>query len=130
LDYLKVKPSEKETAARLARSAAGAALESDVEQERFSNGGNYDGEAKTFIPGEGLPLDDSNVLKPVVTTAFTVEQKQQIRDLLANASSVKEVEEIESAVRKGILPDRLKRSAENNERSVDDEREYKIQKLS
>lgn len=138
LDYNKVNRSERETAARLARSAAGAALESDVQREWYSitndkddntAGGDYNN-VKTFIPGEGiLSLGDENGT-PSKATAFTAEQKQQIRDLLANASSVKEVEEIENSVRKGILPERLmKRSLPSDVDDDNNERDTKIQKI-
>lgn len=101
LDYSKVKTSEREKATRLAQSTTGAALESDVEQERHTNG-----REKTFIPGEGLSFEDD--VKPAAVNTFTLEQKQQIRELLISASSVKEIEEIESAVRRGVLPEKLK----------------------
>lgn len=42
--------------------------------------------------------------KSFVAANFTPEQKDMIRDLLSKASSVQEVEEIESAVRRGVLP--------------------------
>lgn len=103
LDYSKVKPAEREKAARFASSAAGAALESDLQLEQHSIGDN--GQTKTFTPGELLPDE----ITPYVSTTFTAEQKQQIRELLENASSVKEVEEIENAVARGILPDKLKK---------------------
>jgi hypothetical protein len=104
LDYSKVKPSEREKATRLAQSTTGAALESDIELERQTNG-----QEKTFVPGEGIPFEDD--AKPSSVNAFTVEQKQQIRELLINATSVKDIEEIESAVRRGLLPEKLR---ENN----------------
>lgn len=40
-------------------------------------------------------------------TLFSSEEKEAIRNLLANAGSIQEVEEIENAVRKGVLPDQL-----------------------
>ena len=42
-----------------------------------------------------------------VVTLFSAEEKEAIRNLLANAGSIQEVEAIESAVQKGILPDQL-----------------------
>jgi U2 small nuclear ribonucleoprotein A' len=80
---------------------------------------------KTFVPGEGLLINGEHddefgpLLVPETETAahgaatasngktavaFTDEQKQAIRQLLANAVSVKEMEAIESAVKRGILP--------------------------
>jgi U2 small nuclear ribonucleoprotein A' len=97
LDFEKVKAVERDRAQRLANSAAGAALQSDVQNEATA--------AKTFTPGEGLHA--------IVT--FTMEQKEQIRELLANAASAKEVEEIENAVKKGFLPPALMK---NNKRQA------------
>lgn len=97
LDYVKIKPAERDRARRLASSAAGAALESDVQSER----------AKTFEPGEGIESGG----KSFVAANFTAEQKDMIRNLLSKASSVQEVEEIESAVRRGVLPVALQRLA-------------------
>jgi U2 small nuclear ribonucleoprotein A' len=95
LDFVKIKPAERDRAQRLANSAAGAALESDVQSDR----------AKTFEPGEGMGG------KSFVAANFTAEQKDRIRELLAKASSVQEVEEIESAVRRGVLPGALQHLA-------------------
>jgi hypothetical protein len=64
------------------------------------------------VPGESL--DEAKA----VIISFTAEQKEQIRQLLADASSAKELEEIEAAVRKGVLPEALqshKRKRENGE---------------
>lgn len=108
---MKIKVAEREKAERLANSAAGAALEGDVKQEARQNA------TKTFVPGESL--DEAKA----VVISFTSEQKEQIRQLLANASSAKELEEIESAVRRGVLPEALqshKRKRESTEpESVD-----------
>jgi U2 small nuclear ribonucleoprotein A' len=89
LDYVKIKPAERDRASRLASSAAGAALESDVQAE-----------TKSFVPGESAKEDG----RSFVAASFTAEQKDMIRDLLAKASSVTEVEEIERAVQRGVLP--------------------------
>jgi len=107
LDFSRVKPSERVRAERLASSAAGAALESDVrveaaqQRQRTNNSADSDG-AKTFEPGEGVEGGDGS--KSFVVANFSDEQKEQIRQLLANASSAKEVEEIENSVRRGVLP--------------------------
>jgi U2 small nuclear ribonucleoprotein A' len=103
LDFTKVKNSEREKARRLANSAAGAALEGDIQQEARTA-------TKTFVPGESL--DDAKA----VVISFTAEEKEQIRNLLANASSAKELEEIETSVKSGVLPEALrgnKRKREN-----------------
>ena len=83
--------SERERAERLANSAAGAALESDVQQEAKSA-------TKTFVPGEGESAEESFV------TNFTPEQKEMIRQMVANAKSPAEIDEIERSVRRGIFP--------------------------
>ena len=81
LDFAKIKPAERAKAQRLGQSAAGAALEEDI---------------KTFVPGEDLPKEGK--------ASFTDDEKEQIRQLLANASSSKEIEAIEAAITNGILP--------------------------
>ena len=65
---------------------------------------------KSFVPGEGLSEQGG---RSFVSANFTVEQKELIRKLLENASSVQEVEEIENAVRSGLLPVGLSRSGTN-----------------
>ena len=84
LDFQRVKPSERATAQRWAQSAAGAALEKDLE------------EVKTFVPGESIEK-----------RMFTSEEKEGIRQLLAQAATAQEVEEIENAVQRGVLPAQL-----------------------
>jgi hypothetical protein len=100
LDCIKIKREERIRAIRLAKSAAGVALESDI-QKQITNGISSSSTVKTFTPGESV--DGTTVL-----TLFSVEEKEAIRNLLANAESVQQVEEIESAVRKGILPDQIR----------------------
>jgi hypothetical protein len=107
LDFAKVRASERERAERLASSAAGAALEGDIQQEAKQNSSA----TKTFVPGESL--DEAKA----VVISFTTEQKEQIGQLLANASSAKELEEIEAAIKRGVLPEVLrdnKRKREDN----------------
>lgn len=103
LDFIKITTSERDRAQRLANSAAGAALESDIQQEAKST------TTKTFVPGEGESAEESFV------TSFTPEQKATIRDMVANAKSPAEIDEIERSVRRGIFPtllDNRKRPAE------------------
>jgi hypothetical protein len=108
LDFTRIKPCERDRASRLANSAAGAALESDVALERATQYNTV----KTFVPGEAFS-DESNGGKSFVAANFSSEQKELIRSLLANASSVQEVEEIESAVRRGVLPTALQTLVKN-----------------
>ena len=105
LDFQKVTNLDRCKAERLAKSAADAALERDVQQE------------KTFVPGEGRSAQES------FATSFTKEQKEQIRQMVAalqpQASSDKhrliEIEEackitrkakptIYTLARKGLIP--------------------------
>jgi predicted DNA-binding protein (UPF0251 family) len=94
LDCTKIKRTERQRATRLFQSAAGAALENDVQQQISSD-------VKTFTPGEST--DGMTVL-----TLFTVEEREAIRLLLANATSVQEVEAIENSVQRGVLPELLR----------------------
>lgn len=116
MDFGKVTRTERERAERLAQSAAGAALESDVQVEARQQ------KAKTFVPGEGLDEDNS---KSFVVANFTEEEKLQIRELLAEAKTAKEMEEIERSVRRGVLPPALqqnkKRPADSNKVSDEDD---------
>ena len=86
LDFARVTKSDRDRAQRLAKSAAGAALEKDVQQE------------KTFVPGEGRSAEES------FATSFTPAQKEEIRQMVANAKSPAEIEEIELSVQRGIFP--------------------------
>jgi hypothetical protein len=101
LDFSKITKTERERAERLANSAAGAALEADIQGEEVSGG------AKTFVPGEGKTAEESFM------TSFTPEEKEHIRQMVANAKSPAEIEEIERSVRRGILP-KLAADDENN----------------
>jgi hypothetical protein len=81
-----VTKTERATAQRLAESAAGAALEDDI--------------AKNRHPFETVEEDS-------LASVFTSEQKERIRELLANATSIQQVEEIENSVKRGLLPAQL-----------------------
>lgn len=101
LDFVKVKDAEREKAKRLAMSAAGAALESDVRLEArnaAAAASSSSSGAKTFVPGEGRSAEES------FTTQFTKEQKEQIRKMVAEASSPEEIERIEASVKRGVFP--------------------------
>lgn len=100
LDNERITKSERDRADRLANSAAGAALESDVQDEgRISTTNNGTGpQPKTFTPGEGESAEESFVVN------FTPEEKERIRLLVANAKSPQEIEDIERSVKRGMLP--------------------------
>jgi len=91
LDMVKIKQAEREKAERLAKSVAGAALESDIKTEA----------RKTFVPGEGRSAEES------FATSFTPEQKEQIRQFVVSAKSPEEIEQIESSVQRGVFPSYL-----------------------
>jgi hypothetical protein len=95
LDYQRITKTERERADRLANSAAGAALESDVQDEGQSQQSSA---TKTFTPGEGTSAEESFVVN------FTKEEKERIREMIANAKSPTEIEEIERSVKRGIFP--------------------------
>ena len=90
LDHQRITQTERDRARRLAGSAAGAALESDIQVEA--------GKQKTFTPGEGESAEESFAVN------FTPEEKEQIRQMVANAESPTEIEEIERSVQRGVLP--------------------------
>ena len=75
-------------------SAAGAAMNGDVkagarEAAKATN---------SFIPGEGRSAKESFVV------SFTPEQKEQIKIMIANASTPIEIERIEDCVKRGEFP--------------------------
>jgi hypothetical protein len=59
----------------------------------INNNNNY-----TFTPGEGASAEESFVVN------FTKEEKEQIRQMVANAKSSQEIEQIERSVKRGIFP--------------------------
>mmetsp|Transcript_25790 Transcript_25790/g.36152 ORF Transcript_25790/g.36152 Transcript_25790/m.36152 type:complete len:294 (+) Transcript_25790:119-1000(+) len=103
LDMIKVKQAEREKAERLAKSAAGAALESDVKLEA------REAESKTFVPGQGKTAEES------FKSSFTSEQKDQIRKMVENASSPAVIEQIEDSVQRGVFPSFLLQQQPNGE---------------
>jgi U2 small nuclear ribonucleoprotein A' len=100
LDYERVTKTDRTKAAAWGKSAAGVAALASATNQDSSSGTTH----KTFEPGESLSDAAKEDAKSFVTAHFTAEQKAQIRQLLAEASSVQEMEEIEAAVRKGIMP--------------------------
>lgn len=107
LDFQKIKQVEREKAQRLAKSAAGAAMEADARLEARNASSmsiptessvTLGSEAKTFEPGEGKSAEES------FATQFTAEEKNKIRDLVANATSAEDIDRIESMVKRGVFP--------------------------
>jgi len=93
LDHQRITQTERDRAKRLASSAAGAALESDIQDEA--------GRQNTFTPGQGATAEESFVVN------FTAEEKEKIRTMVANADSPEEIEEIERSVQRGVLPKQM-----------------------
>mmetsp|Transcript_22847 Transcript_22847/g.47916 ORF Transcript_22847/g.47916 Transcript_22847/m.47916 type:complete len:300 (+) Transcript_22847:130-1029(+) len=107
LDHQRITQTERDRARRLSDSAAGAALESDVQDEA--------GRQKTFTPGEGESAEESFVVN------FTAEEKEQICQIVANAESPAEIEEIERSVQRGVFPEKfLKKTAGGETNDTDD----------
>jgi hypothetical protein len=98
LDNERIAKTERDRAERLANSAAGAALESDVQDEGRNYSSSSGSAAKTFTPGVGNSAEESFVVN------FTPDEKERIRLLVANAKSPHEIEEIERSIRRGVLP--------------------------
>jgi len=99
LDFSKIQTTERERAKRLFQSAAGAALEQDVQLEVTANANaNSDLKRPTFVPGGGSNTNQS------YKAMFTVEEKEAIRNMVANASSPQEIEYIEQCVQRGEFP--------------------------
>jgi len=99
LDFIKIKQSERDRAERLANSAAGAALDGDVKYEAREAATASDANGiKTFIPGQGSTAKQSFV------TNFTPQQKETIRNMIADADSPHVIELIEKCVKKGQFP--------------------------
>jgi hypothetical protein len=114
LDYTRITKTERERAERLANSAAGAALQSDVQSEA-KNGSTSTTTTKTFVPGEGESAKESFV------TSFTKEQKEEIRELVANARSPAEIDEIERSVKRGIFPSFARKRTLASDETTEDE---------
>ena len=108
MDHQRITQKERDRSKRLAASAAGAALESDIQDEA--------GQQNTFTPGEGASAEQSFVVN------FTAAEKEQIRQMVVNAESPEEIEEIERSVQRGILPkqksNRLETRQENSTQDV------------
>lgn len=84
-------------------------MESDIQDEA--------GKQKTFTPGEGASAEESFVVN------FTAEEKEQIRQMVANAKSPEEIEEIERSVQRGVLPKQTITNSEggtNNKNDAND----------
>ena len=94
-------------------------MESDVQDEA--------GRQNTFTPGEGASAEESFVVN------FTAEEKEQIRQMVANAESPEEIEEIERSVQRGELPKlKLKKLTigETNEENSSNERKRSLESIS
>jgi len=89
---MKIKDEERERAKRLAKSAAGATLEGDIQLEA------REAATKTFIPGEGQSTKEAFI------TNFTPEQKMMIKQIIADAKNPADIEYIKNCVTRGEFP--------------------------
>ena len=92
---MKIKDAEREKANRLAKSAAGAALEGDVQMEA------REATTKTFTPGEGQSTKEAFI------TNFSPEQKLKIKQMITSAKNPADIEYIKNCVTRGEFPSSL-----------------------
>jgi len=87
-----------EADARLEARAAASSVSTD--DAAFFSSVHVNGESgtNTFEPGEGKSAEES------FATQFTMDEKSQIREMVANAASAEEIDHIESLVKRGIFP--------------------------
>lgn len=107
LDYHKIKPKERQDAARLFKSSAGKALADDVQAEAE---GEAEAAAKTFVPGEvngngngaGETVGGSGGGGALAN--LTAEQRAAIQAAIASAKTPEEVDRVEKQLKAGIIP--------------------------
>lgn len=95
LDFIKVKEKERCRSKCLAPSVVGTALEGDLRIE--SRDSSMTG-VKTFTTGECPSMRESFL------TNFTKQQQLYIKAMIANSSSLVEIERIETMVKRGEFP--------------------------
>lgn len=86
LDFRKIKMKEREEALKLFKSKKGRQLEKDIAKK-----------SKTFIPGQGVP-DTSTSVGPSPADI------QAIKDAIAKASSLEEIERLNQMLKSGQIP--------------------------
>jgi len=138
LDFTKIKQKERDMAKRFAVSAAGAALQADIQMEArettsaTTSQSNNEDDSNTFVPGKG------NTTKETFRIQFTANQKEEIRDMITNASCPEDVEKIEECVRRGEFPSSFasvtnqngKRQLEMDEKEDDDLKKNRIEVIA
>jgi hypothetical protein len=100
----RITQTERHRAQTFWASSASRAVEEEMEQLPHDNVTTNN----TFTPGEGASAEESFVVN------FTKEQKEQIRQMVANAKSSLEIEEIERSVKRGVFPGKTAAVATTN----------------
>jgi len=90
LDFKKIKQKEREAAKSLFKSKEGKTQLKDIQQK-----------AKTFVPGAPLP-EATN--KQTNSAGLTPEQIRNIKQMIAKASSLQEIERLNTMLRTGKMP--------------------------
>jgi len=85
LDFRKIKMKEREAAETLFKSKKGKQLEKEIAKK-----------AKTFVPGQGIP--------EAVAAGPTPDELQAIKDAIARASSLEEIERLNQMLKSGQIP--------------------------
>mmetsp|Transcript_29366 Transcript_29366/g.41568 ORF Transcript_29366/g.41568 Transcript_29366/m.41568 type:complete len:185 (-) Transcript_29366:177-731(-) len=119
----RIRQTERDQAQRLFRSAAGAALLSDVKQQQqqqqqqkrsnkeITNGSNNNNNNNTFETDMAVQ----------VAVEFTKEQKGMIRHMIEHAKNPAELDEIEASVQRGVFPSRFMTKKEEDNGGGNDE---------
>lgn len=97
LDFRKIKMKEKEEAQKLFKSKKGKQLEKEIAKK-----------AKTFVPGQGMP-------EVSVAAGPSPAEIQAIKDAIANAGSLEEIERLNQMLKAGQIPGK---QLSNNNRAV------------
>ncbi|XP_054274900.1 U2 small nuclear ribonucleoprotein A'-like [Macrosteles quadrilineatus] len=105
LDFRKIKLKEREEAVTLFKSKRGREIQREIAKK-----------AKTFVPGAGLP-------EPKKQTGPSAEELWKIREAIANASSLEEVERLNRLLQAGQIPGRGGGPSKDSKMEVDGEEE-------
>jgi hypothetical protein len=98
LDYERITRTERYRAKQFWSSSSFEMEEEEEDEAGKTQDQIINNKSNTFTPGEGASAEESFVVN------FTKEEKEQIRQMVANANSSQEIEEIERSVKKGIFP--------------------------
>ncbi|XP_037078375.1 LOW QUALITY PROTEIN: U2 small nuclear ribonucleoprotein A'-like [Pollicipes pollicipes] len=90
LDFRRVKQKEREQANALFKSKKGKQMQKEISKR-----------AKTFVPGAGL---ESAVQARAVPAGPTAEDTRLIKEAIARATSLQEIERLNQMLRSGVVP--------------------------